>query len=693
MDQHAIKLKEFQENNEVLLSFLSKKGWDVPEDEMEQDLMMSCFQLFQTELPAMRQAVERSSSIVSSTWVHERAAWEDGMMVADRETQRKDLIAIATQKMVDSDYLQDAQRRWEKAEFTSVSKDFLVIGDLYVSRLGGQLESRDEYDPDIVSARAGRKDLTYQTWKNGEFMEKVQRVRPKINGERFVIVREGKSKVLRGFKDILVPENFPATLVEYYAGSYYVLEPILQAGFSSLVEEQGKKFSREFLSHPWLSTKDMLQRKEEFFCHRYDGMMLLVKNQASFEEVRAKWIPTAEVNFQGHVWEITSVRKMSLLKPRPGKMPTSLQSADAVIRSRIQGAYLYPFFSKVEKRTPEVEVISGGQPKEIIGAKILLFVVHDAKIQLALYREKPKGLDALGGHVECGETPVQAAIREGWEESHGMLTIQEKDLSYHGVTVQDNYASHVYTMFLAADWRTIPGLEVYEIHDFAEWAHKHEGYPRQPWLNRHILFMGEKYINLLTAYSAHLMLSESLLVCGPALNPLWTSPLIHLARLTQHEADYAQKYSRIVLAYIASGMTELDANKRVQECWPIPRFSVLSPALAQSGRSLTSIRDIMKADNDVQVQQPLNNVSIGGPKLKAFPEDEKGMKVLIGEVFALVNAEIVCTADFNRALFDLGYEFSWRNTKRYVKRLKDTRVILEVHSPILKGGLGYKKGE
>jgi len=512
-----VRKEKFCEENAPMLDYLSGVGWDAPEDPAEVELMLACFEMFQTQLPAMRQAIEQTVQVKTSTWVNECAPWEMSMPKHARVSQRKDLLACAMQKMVDSDFLRDAQDRWVKAEFSSVSRDFLVIGDLWVRRQGGSLDLKMEYDPDLPNARAGRKDVTYQNWQCGKMLENVVACRPKINGERFVVEREqvaGRDqKILRGFKSLFVPQDFVPTLVEYYAGKYFVLEPYVSTPVVSEVWDGSKKKVETFLPNRWMDLQEAYQRRDTFLCHRFDGIMLQVKVGEKTEEYRAKWAPSIEVEVQGQVWEVSSVKKMHMVRPRYGKLPVSATVADATIRSRLQGEYLFPFFLEVPVPDKTIlQVSSSVSVGQVVGVKAIIFHCAVGKpLQLVFIRDNGKPLDCLGGHLEVGETPVRAMIREGFEETSkaaNPLQMDPRQLVYHGMTPSGNYASHVFSYLMMEDPSVYPGMEVVEMDDIPAWVNSQKGYPRQSWLARHLLYIAEDFSNLETALAAHLMAAK-----------------------------------------------------------------------------------------------------------------------------------------------------------------------------------------
>jgi len=659
------------EENGIMMGFLSQSGWNAPEDPAEMSLMLSCFELFQTELPAMRQAIEQTVVGAVSMWSTSITSWEQGMLSADRIEQRKDLLACAMKKMVSSEYLLDAQRRWDAGEFSSVSEDFLVIGDLFVRRRGvsparGRLVDKVEYDPDLPQARAGRKDITYQNWECGKLLTKATAVRPKINGERFVSLLEGDHKILRGFKDLHVKKDFPFNLVEYYAGKFFVLDPPL------LQEVRVRIGNKEeiFLPHPWLTFDQAWEQKDTMMIHKYDGLILRVQDDKRFEEYRAKWLPTMEVDVQGTVWEVASVKRQILIRPRPGKVPVTAAVADSMIRSRLQGEFLFPFFPGAQGQKDDPLLISEGR---VVGEKVgvktfILFCPTEGPLQIGLIRDAGKPLDALGGHVEVGEVPIQAMLREAGEElklSSGVRRKIELDplqLAYHGVTQAEDYVSHVYSYIVMDDPRQYEGVELFTMMSFADWDRSTQGHPRQPWLSRHLMFLEEQYKNVITLFIAHEMIVQRLPLGAPPLSCICSSPEICWEKLQKHELAYGRKLGKLQEMYEKElGLMDLAAQKRVAENWPAEGFTVHWAKL-----------------------KPTEKVE------KYLPQEQGEIKKLVEKVFEFVGQKEISVADFNKSLIKLGYFFGTKTIKSFGRRIKSEGFVVEVFRPALVGGRGYR---
>ena len=115
-------------------------------------------------------------------------------------------------------------------------------------------------------------------------------------------------------------------------------------------------------------------------------------------------------------------------------------------------------------------------PKNKSGANVIL--IKDGKILLLLRSDKSRWMPGVygppGGHIDPGESPKQAAVRETYEESG--ITVKSADLEllvqrtkhdfgmiYYYTT--DKFTgkgvalSHEHKSFTWADWEKIEGLD------------------------------------------------------------------------------------------------------------------------------------------------------------------------------------------------------------------------------------------
>tara|TARA_R100000322_G_C5374938_1_gene174542 strand:- start:348 stop:767 length:420 start_codon:yes stop_codon:yes gene_type:complete len=115
-----------------------------------------------------------------------------------------------------------------------------------------------------------------------------------------------------------------------------------------------------------------------------------------------------------------------------------------------------------------------GMAKTKSGANVIL--VKDGKILLLLRRLgwKTGYWGPPGGHIDAGETPKQAAVRETYEEAG--LRIKESDLELVAQRTKNDFGmiyyyttdkftgkgvalSHEHKSFTWADWKKIEGLD------------------------------------------------------------------------------------------------------------------------------------------------------------------------------------------------------------------------------------------
>jgi len=306
---------------------------------------------------------------------------------------------------------------------------------------------------------------------------------------------------------------------------------------------------------------------------------------------------------------------------------------------------------------------------EKVGVKaFFLYCPMEGALQVGLIRDSGKPLDALGGHVEVGETPLQAMIRESREElsyrAHPTKKVEldPRQFAYHGVTQGGGYASHVYTYMVMEDPRQYAGVELFSMVNFSDWERSTQGYPRQPWLSRHLLFMEEQYKNVITLFLAHEMIVDQLPLGAPPLACICSSPEVQWEKLRKHELAYGRKVMRLQdVLEKEMGLTDIQANQRLLESWPPPGFTA----------------HMLEKRAEKRVE-------------KYLPQDLEEIKKLVKQVFEFCGQRELAVADFNKALIKMGYFFGTKTIKAFGRRVKAEGIVVEVFRPSMVGGRGYQ---
>jgi len=369
------------------------------------------------------------STVSKDTWVTECADWEKDVFVDQRVRTRHEFLAGCIRVSASVEFIADSKRRWDKGQFTAVTQEYLVIGDVFVRRFDHSLALKDEPDFSTESSHLGRENLTYDVWNNCNFMEEISAVRPKINGERFVLQRIGHERYLSGFLKYLVPKDFKVEVAEYYAGSFYVLWPLIVQPVSYQLFLNNEPMNVTFHPHPFITPQDYLNRLDLFQCnHKYDGIMLWSLDT----EYRSKWEPTIEVEMNGIPWEVRYAADFLPIRPRPGKSVTPKQSAVSRIRSCMRAAFVIPFLHKQEKTVqllPQeiLDVQQMSEKRSFVSAKLFV-ITRDRRI--VMIRLPDSRLDFIGGTLKDGESPVDGLSREYYAQTK--LQLSTSDVFFFG---------------------------------------------------------------------------------------------------------------------------------------------------------------------------------------------------------------------------------------------------------------------
>jgi len=384
----------------------------------------------------------------------------------------------------------DARRRWEACQFSAITAEYYVIGDVFVKKIDGLEHRKEEEDVTTKFSHLGRTDITYESWSHVNRGSVLQAVRPKINGERFVKIRIGSKWYFKGFRQIEVPESCPAELIEYYAGEWYILYPYIKQERIVLAKEGDVPFDLVLHPHPWQTPVAFHTQRERYESHKFDGVMLLIGTQ----EFRAKWDPTVEVELNGHTWEV-ALHKDELIpvRPRTNKIVTGIQAARTKIRSRLRGRFVVQQLPVTKTDRSELshieETMNNAVFKEHRQGSKCVFITR--KGLFLFIREKGKPLDFIGGQLERFETPLQALVREVEEETNYRMTA-DQFLSM-GSTQQeaDNvvWTSHVFLAEAPVGMEQHSLVEAYDIQDFGKFVSSAEGRPRAVWVTRHLEFL------------------------------------------------------------------------------------------------------------------------------------------------------------------------------------------------------------
>jgi len=170
---------------------------------------------------SIRSLVEHAyaNNQMSSLWVHQRASWEKG--TDDQvSTTRREFMAACTRHGSEARFIEDAQKRWEKAEFTVITQDWYVLGSVASPRPKEcSLSLKDERDDCVPGVEVGRENVTYLTYP--DIKSSIEGVRMKIDGDRFTVQARGNSWFLVGYKDYELREDPKCTVVERYAGQFF----------------------------------------------------------------------------------------------------------------------------------------------------------------------------------------------------------------------------------------------------------------------------------------------------------------------------------------------------------------------------------------------------------------------------------------------------------------------------------------
>lgn len=387
--------------------------------------------------------------------------WEVDLPSDIRASARRNFLINCALNFIPGDVIKSYMNRWDLGLFSVVADEWLAIDNIWV-RLRSGLPLKVEVD---LPSFLGRTDITMDMavgleWNTSMSSTSIVGIRGKIPGTRFMKV----AQEMIGDSVFSVPADFPVIQCERFGDVYYIIEP---HGCPSFTFE-----GRVFEAHPFVSVSQFVSELH------YEGIMFLMGDGREF---RSKFIPTIDAVFDdielSEIWEVGIVGDcLQKLRPRLGKKAQALSQLYPMIPPHFivdnapnfninyiyEGAYStsidvrknayyfdsslrfddavgYPVlctsrsapqlnrFSKV-LLTEDVKVSTTGDvssrrchrpstanKKSIIGAKALLFDPSGSSI--VLIKEPGKKVDLVGGKLDYGETPIEALIREIFEET------------------------------------------------------------------------------------------------------------------------------------------------------------------------------------------------------------------------------------------------------------------------------------
>jgi len=271
--------------------------------------------------------------------------------------------------------------RYEQQRFSAVTHENIVIGTFYCNNLTGNL-TKDEY-----IGKEKVRDLTYGMLQDECIRSPFFAFRGKINGEVFDSVTP---TVLQGFERLEFTAPHGIRVAEYYAGKLYIVSPSNWVTRTLAL----KKGTIECVSHPFFPIS---AGGFKILTSRYEGIMLW----NGHEEIRCKDIPTCESFFGSMVWEVD--RLGTKMRPRPGKLPTSLGTVHACVPAVHAKKWL------LQQSVPQVHRTKG--------SKAIVWRSNGDVLEYLLVKERlDKEFDLPGGHSLAHETSMECMIREGMEE-------------------------------------------------------------------------------------------------------------------------------------------------------------------------------------------------------------------------------------------------------------------------------------
>jgi len=459
-------------------------SWEVDDDPISIQVMLETLQTMSDDERDRLRVAWRGRSGQIPEWT-DMADWECENREAS-SLMRQEFCAQIKKFGVDYPTELSYRERWQQCDFTSVTKTHVVINDIVVRRHESVIPLRSEVSDSIRhtrdlgiardQSRPYYADLTYPVLSRLVDSSGLQ-YRPKINGERFLLVQKGVEWVLAGHKDIPVACDFGATVVEQYGNEFYIIMPI---GAPSFVYR-----GITFQAHPFMDLESCVSKAVG---HRFEGIMVYDQHM----EYRMKFHPTIESLIGTEVWEVSETGP---IRPRPGKYPQKdpegffrlLPPSSSVIRA-LRGV-------------PSSDVIESPSLHCNEGSKVFLFNEKG----VFFIRDKGKPWDLIGGALLKGETHFSGLCREFMEETGLSLPPSY----YLGQTIDSSpgtqWISHVYLAYVPSiDLKMRGSLfrqSLLPIHG------------SQPWVRRHFEFVRGK-IGPLELWMAQIVIRGTPVKCA-----------------------------------------------------------------------------------------------------------------------------------------------------------------------------------
>jgi 8-oxo-dGTP pyrophosphatase MutT (NUDIX family) len=194
------------------------------------------------------------------------------------------------------------------------------------------------------------------------------------------------------------------------------------------------------------------------------------------------------------------------IRNRYGKVsaPISSKSVIGRLQACMSAVNIVPFIQKLSVDvTYELDqsLIPAPTYQKNEGSKILFLAVSGALAgNIVLIREPGKRLDFVGGVIEEGETPLDACVREVFEELQ--TTMVHDDFIPLGITKDQTdtmiWISHVFLAVAPQSVLEHPNVELHKLPmgRFDKFKNSDAGRPRVVWLARHLDFLSERFGDL-----------------------------------------------------------------------------------------------------------------------------------------------------------------------------------------------------
>jgi hypothetical protein len=411
------------ESEADFLAKLKEQGWSPPTDP---DELAETARMLGSQIAFLRPYVDSLyASNQDEEWIHYSSKWETSPSFQVTDT-RRDFLAACVRVCVEPVQLVDFKSRWEEAKFTAVTKKFYVMGNVSIPRPSTcSLPLKDECDVAAQNVDVGRHSLSFINYQN--ISEDIEGIRFKINGDRFVVIEKQGKYFLSGYEVLELVCKPTFSVLERYGGEFYVIYPYDHGPISNVTYKSGNsEKSFPVRAHPWLSHANF--SRHDLLSTKYEGVMILVKGK----EYRVKWNETVEILLDGEVWEVMlyedvkGVSQFRPMRPRPGKVPISINAAKSQIHASVPGRY---FIKNVRINSTRHKV--SGQKRVVTGAKVLFL----SDKGFWLIRDGIKPLDLIGGTSLPGETPLETVVREVYEETK--VRVDPQDFVDIGVSSEE----------------------------------------------------------------------------------------------------------------------------------------------------------------------------------------------------------------------------------------------------------------